>query len=174
MEAQKIKLKYGMNKYMPLEIVTHTGNKGIIGAILTDGQISMAIGFVWSKTHGKIPVTWNMYGESTDRVSARGLGDIKPTKDLCIKEIITKIPEEPKEQKEADVFKQAFDAVSKANNVESKTEKHRLFDTLPQEIQAHLSELVSKLGDGVEVKAYMMDSNGNLVSIDKPEGETVH
>jgi hypothetical protein len=171
MKAQKIQLSVGMNKYMPLEIVTHTGNKGFIGSILSDGQVAMAIGFVYSKTHGKMPVAWNMYGESTDRVSALGLGDIKPTKDLCIKEIITKIPKEPKE---TDVFKQAFGAISKANGAESKAEKNHSIDTLPQEIQAHLSELFSKLGDGVEVKAYMVDSEGNLVSLDKPENETVH
>ena len=171
MKAQKIQLSVGMNKYMPLEIVTHTGNKGVIGSILSDGQVAMAIGFVYSKTHGKIPVAWNMYGESTDRVSSKGIGNTPPLKDLCIAEIITEIPVQ---QNESDLFKQAFGAINKANSVESKIEKRHSIDTLPQEVQAHLSELVSKLGDSVEVKAYMVDSEGNLVSLDKPENETVH
>ncbi len=178
MKAQKIQLSVGMNKYTPLEIVTHTGNKGVIGSILSDGQIAMAIGFVESKTHGKIPVAWNMYGESTDRVSSRGLGDIKPTKDLCIKEILTEIPEEPKE---TDVFKQAFDAINKANSVESENEKPKTKTktktpvvSLPEEIKNHLERLKEHVGGNVEVKAYVMDSSGNLVSIDDTESDIVH
>lgn len=176
MKAQKIQLSVGMNKYMPLEIVTHTGNKGAIGSILSDGQVAMAIGFVYSKTHGKIPVAWNMYGESTDRVSSRGLGDIKPTKDLCIKEIVTEISEEPKE---TNVFKQAFDAISKANGVESENEKPKAKTkapvvSLPEEIKNHLERLKEHVGGNVEVKAYVMDSSGNLVSIDDTESDIVH
>ena len=179
MEAQKVYLGKEMMCHLPLEIVTYTGNKGTVASILTDKRTGyiMALGMVESKTHGNIPVVWNIHGESTDRVSSRGLGDIKPTKDLCIKEILTEIPEEPKE---TDVFKQAFDAISKANGVESKTEsKHKPKTkapvvSLPEEIKNHLERLKEHVGGNVEVKAYVMDSSGNLVSIDDTESDIVH
>lgn len=178
MEAQKVYLGKEMIRYLPLEIVTYTGNKGTVASILTDKRTGyiMALGMVESKTHGNIPVVWNIYGESTDRVSSRGLGDIKPTKDLCIKEILTEIPEEPKE---TDVFKQAFDAISKANGVESENEKPKTKTkaqvvSLPEEIRNHLERLKDHVGGNIEVKAYMMDSDGNLVSIDDTESDIVH
>lgn len=178
MKAQKIYLGKEMMRYLPLEIVTYTGNKGTVASILTDKRTGyiMALGMVESKTHGNIPVVWNIHGESTDRVSSRGLGDIKPTKDLCIKEILTEIPEEPKE---TDVFKQAFDAISKANGVESENEKHKTKTkaqvvSLPEEIKNHLERLKDHVGGNIEVKAYMMDSDGNLVSIDDTESDIVH
>lgn len=178
MEAQKVYLGKEMMRYLPLEIVTYTGNKGTVASILTDKRTGyiMALGMVESKTHGNIPVVWNIHGESTDRVSSRGLGDIKPTKDLCIKEILTEIPEEPKE---TDVFKQAFDAISKANDVESKNEKPKTKTkaqvvSLPEEIKNHLERLKDHVGGNIEVKAYMMDSDGNLVSIDDTESDIVH
>lgn len=179
MEAQKVYLGKEMMCYLPLEIVTYTGNKGTVASILTDKRTGyiMALGMVESKTHGNIPVVWNIHGESTDRVSSRGLGDIKPTKDLCIKEIVTEIPEEPKE---TDVFKQAFDAISKANSVESKIEsKHKpktkaSVVSLPEEIKNHLERLKEHVGGNVEVKAYVMDSDGNLVSIGDTESDIVH
>lgn len=178
MEAQKIYLGKEMMRYLPLEIVTYTGNKGTVASILTDKRAGyiMAIGMVESKTHGNIPVVWNIHGESTDRVSSRGLGDIKPTKDLCIKEILTEIPEE---SKETDIFKQAFDAISKANGVESENEKPKTKTkaqvvSLPEEIKNHLERLKDHVGGNVKVKAYMMDSDGNLVSIDDTESDIVH
>lgn len=178
MEAQKVYLGKEMMRYLPLEIVTYTGNKGTVASILTDKRTGyiMALGMVESKTHGNIPVVWNIHGESTDRVSSRGLGDIKPTKDLCIKEILTEIPEEPKE---TDIFKQAFDAISKANGVESENEKPKTKTkaqvvSLPEEIKNHLERLKDHVGGNVEVKAYMMDSDGNLVSIDDTESDIVH
>lgn len=178
MEAQKVYLGKEMMRYLPLEIVTYTGNKGTVASILTDKRTGyiMALGMVESKTHGNIPVVWNIHGESTDRVSSCGLGDIKPTKDLCIKEILTEIPEEPKE---TDVFKQAFDAISKANDVESENEKPKTktkaqIVSLPEEIKNHLERLKDHVGGNIEVKAYMMDSDGNLVSIDDTESDIVH
>lgn len=178
MEEQKVYLGKNMMRHLPLEIVTYTGNKGTVASILTDKRTGyiMALGMVESKTHGNIPVVWNIHGESTDRVSSRGLGDIKPTKDLCIKEILTEIPEEPKE---TDVFKQAFDAISKANGVESENEKLKTKTkapvvSLPEEIKNHLERLKEHVGGNVEVKAYVMDSSGNLVSIDDTESDIVH
>lgn len=178
MKAQKIYLGKEMMRYLPLEIVTYTGNKGTVASILTDKRTGyiMALGMVESKTHGNIPVVWNIHGESTDRVSSRGLGDIKPAKDLCIKEIVTEIPEEPKEP---DAFKQAFDAISKANGVESENEKLKTKTkapvvSLPEEIKNHLERLKKHVGGNVEVKAYVMDSSGNLVSIDDTESDIVH
>lgn len=177
MKAQKIQLSVGMNKYMPLEIVTHTGNKGVIESVLTNGQIAMAIGFVESKTHGKIPVAWNMYGVSTDRVSSKGIGNTPPLKDLCIAEIITKIPVQ---QNESDLFKQALNEAEKANSVEFETESKSKTKTkvpvvsLPEEIKNHLEYLKKDVGGNVKVKAYVMDSSGNLVSIDNTDSDIVH
>lgn len=178
MEAQKIYLGKEMMRYLPLKIVTYTGNKGTVASILTDKRTGyiMALGIVESKTHGNIPVVWNIHGESTDRVSSRGLGDIKPTKDLCIKEILTEIPEE---SKETDIFKQAFDAISKANGVESENEKPKTKTkaqvvSLPEKIKNHLERLKDHVDGNVEVKAYMMDSDGNLVSIGDTESDIVH
>lgn len=173
MKAQKIQLSVGMNKYMPLEIVTHTGNKGIIGSILSDSQVAMAIGFVYSKTHGKIPVAWNMYGESTDRVSSKGIGNTPPLKDLCIAEIITEIPVE---QNESDLFKQAFDEAEKANSVESKNENKGNISvaTVPQEVQECMSQLKGLFGDRVEIKSFAIDTDGNLISLDKADNDIVH
>lgn len=177
MKAQKIQLSVGMNKYMPLEIVTHTGNKGVIGSILSDGKIAMAIGFVESKTHGEIPVAWNMYGESIDRVSSKGIGNTPALKDLCIAEIITEIPVQ---QNESDLFKQALNEAEKANGVEFKTESKPKTNTkaavvsLPEEIKNHLERLKEHVGGNVEVKAYVMDSSGNLVSIDNTDSDIVH
>lgn len=173
MEAQKIQLSVGMNKYMPLEIVTHTGNKGVIGSILSDGQVAMAIGFVYSKTHGKIPVAWNMYGESTDRVSSKGIGNTPPLKDLCIAEIITEIPVK---QNESDLFKQAFNEAEKANSVESKNENKGNISvaTVPQEVQECMSQLKGILGDRVEIKSFAIDADGNLISLDKADNDIVH
>lgn len=173
MKAQKIQLSVGMNKYMPLEIVTHTGNKGIIGSILSDGKIAMAIGFVYSKTHGKIPVAWNMYGESTDRVSSKGIGNTPPLKDLCIAEIITEIPVE---QNESDLFKQALNEAEKANSVESKNENKGNISvaTVPQEVQECMSQLKGLFGDRVEIKSFAIDADGNLISLDKADNDIVH
>lgn len=178
MEAQKVYLGKEMIRHLPLEIVTYTGNKGTVASILTDKRTGciMALGIVESKTHGNIPVVWNIHGESTDRVSSRGLGDIKPTKDLCIKEIITEIHEEPKE---TDVFKQAFDVISKANGVEFENEKSKIKTkapvvSLPEEIKNYLERLKEHVGGNVEVKAYVMDSSGNLVSIGDTESDIVH
>lgn len=173
MEAQKIQLKYGMNKYMPLEIVTHTGNKGVIGSILSDGQVAIAIGFVYSKTHGKIPVAWNMYGESTDRVSSKGIGNTPPLKDLCIAEIITEIPVK---QNESDLFKQALNEAEKANTVESKNESRGNIPvaTVPQEVKECMSQLKGLLGDRVEIKSFAIDADGNLISLDKADDDIVH
>lgn len=173
MEAQKIQLSVGMNKYMPLEIVTHTGNKGVIGSILSDGQVAMAIGFVYSKTHGKIPVAWNMYGESIDRVSSKGIGNTPPLKDLCIAEIITEIPVK---QNESDLFKQAFNEAEKANAVESKNESRGNIPvaTVPQEVQECMSQLKDLFGDRVEIKSFAIDADGNLISLDKADNDIVH
>lgn len=173
MEAQKIQLSVGMNKYMPLEIVTHTGNKGVIGSILSDGQVAMAIGFVYSKTHGKIPVAWNMYGESTDRVSSKGIGNTPPLKDLCIAEIITEIPVK---QNESDLFKQALNEAEKANAVESKNESRGNIPvaTVPQEVQECMSQLKGLFGDRVEIKSFAIDADGNIISLDKADNDIVH
>ena len=173
MEAQKIQLSVGMNKYMPLEIVTHTGNKGVIGSILSDSQVAMAIGFVYSKTHGKIPVAWNMYGESTDRVSSKGIGNTLPLKDLCIAEIITEIPVQ---QNESDLFKQALNEAEKANSVESKNENKGNISvaTVPQEVQECMSQLKGLFGDRVEIKSFAIDTDGNLISLDKADNDIVH
>lgn len=173
MEAQKIQLSVGMNKYMPLEIVTHTGNKGVIGSILSDSQVAMAIGFVYSKTHGKIPVAWNMYGESTDRVSSKGIGNTPPLKDLCIAEIITEIPVQ---QNESDLFKQALNEAEKANSVESKNENKGNISvaTVPQEVQECMSQLKGLFGDRVEIKSFAIDADGNLISLDKADNDIVH
>lgn len=173
MKAQKIQLSVGMNKYAPLEIVTHTGNKGVIGSILSDGKIAMAIGFVESKTHGEIPVAWNMYGESTDRVSSKGIGNTPPLKDLCIAEIITEIPVQ---QNESDLFKQAFDEAEKANSVESKNESKGNIPvaTVPEEIQEYMSQLKGLFGDRVEIKSFALDTDGNLISLDKTDNDIVH
>lgn len=173
MEAQKIQLSVGMNKYMPLEIVTHTGNKGVIGSILSDSQVAMAIGFVYSKTHGKIPVAWNMYGESTDRVSSKGIGNTLPLKDLCIAEIITEIPVQ---QNESDLFKQALNEAEKANSVESKNENKGNISvaTVPQEVQECMSQLKGLFGDRVEIKSFAIDADGNLISLDKADNDIVH
>lgn len=173
MKAQKIQLSVGMNKYAPLEIVTHTGNKGVIGSILSDGKIAMAIGFVESKTHGEIPVAWNMYGESTDRVSSKGIGNTPPLKDLCIAEIITEIPVQ---QNESDLFKQAFDEAEKANSVESKNESKGNIPvaTVPEEIQEYMSQLKGLFGDRVEIKSFALDADGNLISLDKTDNDIVH
>lgn len=173
MKAQKIQLSVGMNKYMPLEIVTHTGNKGVIGSVLSDGKVAMAIGFVCSKTHGKIPVAWNMYGESTDRVSSKGIGNTPPLKDLCIAEIITDIPVQ---QNESDLFKQAFDEAEKANSVESKNENKGNISvaTVPQEVQGCMSQLKGLFGDRVEIKSFAIDADGNLISLDKADNDIVH
>lgn len=173
MKAQKIQLSVGMNKYAPLEIVTHTGNKGIIVSILSDGQIAMAIGFVYSKTHGKIPVAWNMYGESTDRVSSKGIGNTPPLKDLCIAEIITEIPVQ---QNESDLFKQALNEAEKANSVESKSENKGNIPvaTVPQEVQECMSQLKGLFGDRVEIKSFAIDTDGNLISLDKADNDIVH
>lgn len=173
MKAQKIQLSVGMNKYMPLEIVTHTGNKGVIGSILSDSQVAMAIGFVYSKTHGKIPVAWNMYGESTDRVSSKGIGNTPPLKDLCIAEIITEIPVE---QNESDLFKQALNEAEKANSVESKNENKGNISvaTVPQEVQECMSQLKGLFGDRVEIKSFAIDADGNLISLDKDDNDIVH
>lgn len=179
MKAQKIQLNVGMNKYMPLEIVTHTGNKGTVAAILIDKRTGcvMALGMVESKTHGNIPVAWNMYGESTDRVSSKGIGNTPPLKDLCIAEIITEIPAE---QNESDLFKQAFNEAEKANGIEFKTESKPKANTkvpvvnLPEEIKNHLERLKEHIGGNVEVKAYVMDSSGKLVSIDNTDSDIVH
>lgn len=173
MKAQKIQLSIGMNKYMPLEIVTYTGNKGVIGSILSDGQVAMAIGFVYSKTHGKIPVAWNMYGESTDRVSSKGIGNTPPLKDLCIAEIITEIPVK---QNESDLFKQALNEAEKANAVESKNESRGNIPvaTVPQEVQECMSQLKGLFGDRVEIKSFAIDADGNLISLDKADDDIVH
>ena len=173
MKAQKIQLSVGMNKYAPLEIVTHTGNKGVIGSILSDGKIAMAIGFVESKTHGEIPVAWNMYGESTDRVSSKGTGNTPALKDLCIAEIITEIPVQ---QNESDLFKQAFDEAEKANSVESKNESKGNIPvaTVPEEIQECMSQLKGLFGDRVEIKSFALDADGNLISLDKADNDIVH
>lgn len=173
MKAQKIQLSVGMNKYAPLEIVTHTGNKGVIGSILSDGKIAMAIGFVESKTHGEIPVAWNMYGESTDRVSSKGIGNTPPLKDLCIAEIITEIPVQ---QNESDLFKQAFDEAEKANNIEFKNESKGNIPvmTIPEEIQECMSQLKGLFGDRVEIKSFALDADGNLISLDKADNDIVH
>lgn len=173
MKAQKIQLSVGMNKYAPLEIVTHTGNKGVIGSILSDGKIAMAIGFVESKIHGEIPVAWNMYGESIDRVSSKGIGNTPPLKDLCIAEIITKIPVQ---QNESDLFKQAFDEAEKANSVEFKNESKGNISvaTVPEEIQKCMSQLKGLFGDRVEIKSFALDADGNLVSLDKADNDIVH
>lgn len=173
MKAQKIQLSVGMNKYAPLEIVTHTGNKGVIGSILSDGQIAMAIGFVYSKTHGKIPVAWNMYGESTDRVSSKGIGNTPPLKDLCIAEIITEIPVQ---QNESDLFKQALNEAEKANSAESKNENKGNIPvaTVPQEVQECMSQLKGLFGDRVEIKSFAIDTDGNLTSLDKADNDIVH
>lgn len=173
MKAQKIQLSVGMNKYMPLEIVTHTGNKGVIGSILSDGQVAMAIGFVYSKTHGKIPVAWNIYGESTDRVSSKGIGNTPPLKDLCIAEIITEIPVK---QNESDLFKQALNEAEKANAVESKNESRSNIPvaTVPQEVQECMSQLKGLFGDRVEIKSFAIDADGNLISLDKADNDIVH
>lgn len=173
MEAQKIQLSVGMNKYMPLEIVTHTGNKGVIVSILSDGQVAMAIGFVYSKTHGKIPVAWNMYGESTDRVSSKGIGNTPPLKDLCIAEIITEIPVQ---QNESDLFKQALNEAEKANSVESQNENKGNISvaTVPQEVQECMSQLKGLFGDRVEIKSFAIDADGNLISLDKADNDIVH
>lgn len=173
MKAQKIQLSVSMNKYAPLEIVTHTGNKGVIGSILSDGKIAMAIGFVESKTHGEIPVAWNMYGESIDRVSSKGIGNTSPLKDLCIAEIITKIPVQ---QNESDLFKQAFDEAEKANSVESKNESKGDIPvaTVPEEIQECMSQLKGLFGDRVEIKSFALDADGNLISLDKADNDIVH
>ena len=173
MKAQKIQLSVGMNKYMPLEIVTHTGNKGVIESVLTNGQIAMAIGFVESKTHGKIPVAWNMYGVSTDRVSSKGIGNTPPLKDLCIAEIITEIPVQ---QNESDFFKQALNEAEKANSVESKNENKGNIPvaTVPQEVQECMSQLKGLFGDRVEIKSFAIDADGNLISLDKADNDIVH
>lgn len=173
MKAQKIQLSVGMNKYAPLEIVTHTGNKGVIGSILSDGKIAMAIGFVESKTHGEIPVAWNMYGESIDRVSSKGIGNTPALKDLCIAEIITEIPVQ---QNESDLFKQAFDEAEKANSVESKNESKGNIPvaTVPEEIQECMSQLKGLFGDRVEIKSFALDADGNLISLDKADNDIVH
>lgn len=173
MKAQKIQLSVGMNKYMPLEIVTHTGNKGVIGSILSDSQVAMAIGFVYSKTHGKIPVAWNMYGESTDRVSSKGIGNTPPLKDLCIAEIITEIPVK---QNESDLFKQALNEAEKANAVESKNESRGNIPvaTVSQEVQECMSQLKGLFGDRVEIKSFAIDADGNLISLDKADNDIVH
>lgn len=173
MKAQKIQLSVGMNKYAPLEIVTYTGNKGVIGSILSDGKIAMAIGFVESKTHGEIPVAWNMYGESTDRVSSKGIGNTPALKDLCIAEIITEIPVQ---QNESDLFKQAFDEAEKANSVESKNESKGNIPvaTVPEEIQEYMSQLKGLFGDRVEIKSFAFDADGNLISLDKADNDIVH
>lgn len=173
MKAQKIQLSVGMNKYAPLEIVTHTGNKGVIGSILSDGKIAMAIGFVESKTHGEIPVAWNMYGESIDRVSSKGIGNTPALKDLCIAEIITEIPVQ---QNESDLFKQAFDEAEKANSVESKNESKGNIPvaTVPEEIQECMSQLKGLFGDRVEIKFLALDAGGNLISLDKADNDIVH
>lgn len=178
MEAQKVYLGKEMIRHLPLEIITYTGNKGTVASIMTDKRTGciMALGIVESKTHGNIPVVWNIHGESTDRVSSRGLGDIKPTKDLCIKEIITEIH---KGSEETDVFKQTFNAISKANGVESENEKPKTKTkasvvSLPEEIKNYLERLKEHVGDNVEVKAYVMDSSGNLVSIGDTESDIVH
>lgn len=173
MKAQKIQLSVGMNKYAPLEIVTHTGNKGVIGSILSDGKIAMAIGFVESKTHGEIPVAWNMYGESTDRVSSKGIGNTPPLKDLCIAKIITEIPVQ---QNESDLFKQAFDEAEKANSVEFKNESKGNIPvaTVPEEIQECMSQLKGLFGDRVEIKSFALDADGNLISLDKADNDIVH
>ena len=162
-----------MNKYAPLEIVTHTGNKGVIGSILSDGKIAMAIGFVKSKTHGEIPVAWNMYGESTDRVSSKGIGNTPPLKDLCIAEIITEIPVK---QNESDLFKQALNEAEKANSVESKNENKGNISvaTVPQEVQECMSQLKGLFGDRVEIKSFALDADGNLISLDKADNDIVH
>lgn len=173
MKAQKIQLSVGMNKYAPLEIVTHTGNKGVIGSILSDGKIAMAIGFVESKTHGEIPVAWNMYGESIDRVSSKGIGNTPALKDLCIAEIITEIPVQ---QNESDLFKQAFDEAEKANSVESKNESKGNIPvaTVPEEIQECMSQLKGLFGDRVEIKSFALDADGNFISLDKADNDIVH
>lgn len=173
MKAQKIQLSVGMNKYAPLEIVTHTGNKGVIGSILSDGKIAMAIGFVESKTHGEIPVAWNMYGESTDRVSSKGIGNTPPLKDLCIAEIITEIPVQ---QNESDLFKQALNEAEKANSVEFKNESKGNIPvtTVPEEIQECMSQLKGLFGDRVEIKSFALDADGNLISLDKADNDIVH
>lgn len=173
MKAQKIQLSVGMNKYAPLEIVTYTGNKGVIGSILSDGKIAMAIGFVESKTHGEIPVAWNMYGESTDRVSSKGIGNTPPLKDLCIAEITTEIPIQ---QNESDLFKQAFDEAEKANSVKSKNESKGNIPvaTVPEEIQECMSQLKGLFGDRVEIKSFALDADGNLISLDKADNDIVH
>lgn len=175
MKAQKIQLSVGMNKYMPLEIVTHTGNKGTVAAILVDKRTGyiMALGMVESKTHGNIPVAWNMYGESTDRVSSKGIGNTPPLKDLCIAEIITEIPVQ---QNESDLFKQAFDEAEKANSVESKNESKGNIPvaTVPEEIQECMSQLKGLFGDRVEIKSFALDADGNLISLDKADNDIVH
>lgn len=175
MKAQKIQLSVGMNKYMPLEIVTHTGNKGTVAAILTDKRTGciMALGMVESKTHGNIPVAWNMYGESIDRVSSKGIGNTSPLKDLCIAEIITEIPVQ---QNESDLFKQAFDEAEKANSVESKNEDKGNIPvaTVPQEIHEYMSKLKGLFGDRVEIKSFALDADGNLISLDKADNDIVH
>lgn len=173
MKAQKIQLSVGMNKYAPLKIVTHTGNKGVIGSILSDGEIAMAIGFVESKTHGNIPVAWNMYGESIDRVSSKGIGNTPPLKDLCISEIITEIPVQ---QNESDLFKQALNEAEKANSVESKNENESNIPvaTVPQEIEEYMSQLKGLFGDRVEIKSFAIDADGNLISLDKADNDIVH
>lgn len=175
MKAQKIQLSVGMNKYMPLEIVTHTGNKGTVAAILVDKRTGciMALGMVESKTHGNIPVAWNIHGESTDRVSSKGIGNTPPLKDLCIAEIITKIPVQ---QNESDLFKQAFDEAEKANSVESKNESkgNITVATVPEEIQECMSQLKGLFGDRVEIKSFALDADGNLISLDKADNDIVH
>ena len=175
MKAQKIQLSVGMNKYMPLEIVTHTGNKGTVTAILVDKRTGciMALGMVESKTHGNIPVAWNMYGESTDRVSSKGIGNTPPLKDLCIAEIITEIPVQ---QNESDLFKQAFDEAEKANSVEFKNESKGNIPvtTVPEEIQECMSQLKGLFGDRVEIKSFVFDADGNLISLDKTDNDIVH
>lgn len=133
----------------------------------------MALGMVESKTHGEIPVAWNMYGESTDRVSSKGIGNTPPLKDLCIAEIITEIPTQ---QNESDLFKQAFDEAEKANSVESKSENKGNIPvvTVPEEIQECMSQLKGLFGDRVEIKSFALDADGNLISLDKAGNDIVH
>lgn len=175
MEAEKVYLGKEMIRHLPLDIVTYTGNKGTVASILTDKRTGciMALGVVESKTNGNIPVAWNMYGESTDRVSSKGIGNTPPLKDLCIAEIITKIPVQ---QNESDLFKQAFDEAKKANSVESKNESKGNIPvtTVPEEIQECMSQLKGLFGDRVEIKSFAFDADGNLISLDKADNDIVH